>query len=71
MLKLTKQTIKDYKEIKVKKIKSLISSIMLTKLRLRQKNGFLIKERVSSIYIYYTEAYLEPCQTLSLFAKKS
>ena len=37
---------------------------MVTKLRLRQKNGFLIKERVSNIYIYYTEAYLQSCQTL-------
>ena len=46
MLNVTKQTIKENKEIKVKKNFSLISSIMLRKLKLRQQNGFLIKKRV-------------------------
>ena len=47
-LKLIKQRIKENKEIKIKKKYqknlSLVSSVMLRKLRLRKKNGFLIKK---------------------------
>ena len=48
MINLFKETIKENKEIKVKKNikKSLVSSIMPRKLKVKQRNGFLIKKRI-------------------------
>ena len=51
MLNLTKQTIKDEEK------PSLISSIILRKLRIRQKNCFHIKKRVQDPGIEQSETF--------------